>query len=214
MSKDTVKLFQRARAALQSEKDSLSKALANAQATAADAEKRLAEIEAALGGAGTAPAKRRGRKPKKAAGKRRGRPAKKTAAKRGRPAKKTAAKRGRPAKKKAAAKRKTVKKKAAKKAPRKAVKKAAKKAPNKASKKAPKKAAKKAPAKKVKNKLSLKQVALAVTKGKALDAKQILEAAKKAGHKFSGKNPLNSLRVMLYTNKKAFKNDKGKFVAA
>ena len=192
---------------MQSEKDSVSKALANAQATAADAEKRLAEIEAALGGAGTAPAKRRGRKPKKAAGKRRGRPAKKTAAKR-----------GRPAKKKAAAKRKTVKKKAAKKAPRKAVKKAAKKAPKKASKKAPKKAAKKAaknaPAKKVKNKLSLKQVALAVTKGKALDAKQILGAAKKAGHKFSGKNPLNSLRVMLYTNKKAFKNNKGKFTAA
>ena len=214
MSKDTVKLFQRARAALQSEKDSLSKALANAQATAADAEKRLAEIEAALGGAGTAPAKRRGRKPKKAAGKRRGRPAKKTAAKR-----------GRPAKKKAAAKRKTVKKaakkapkkavkKAAKKAPKKAVKKGAKKAPKKAVKKAPKKVAKKAPAKKVKNKLSLKQVALAVTKGKALDAKQILGAAKKAGHKFSGKNPLNSLRVMLYTNKKAFKNNKGKFVAA
>ena len=168
MSKDTVKLFQRARAALQSEKDSLSKALANAQATAADAEKRLAEIEAALGGAGTAPAKRRGR----------------------------------PAKKKAAAKRKTVKKKAAK------------KAPNKAVKKAPKKAAKNAPAKKVKNKLSLKQVALAVTKGNALDAKQILEAAKKAGHKFSGKNPLHSLRVMLYTNKKAFKNNKGKFTAA
>ena len=55
---------------------------------------------------------------------------------------------------------------------------------------------------------------MAVTKGKALDAKQILEAAKKAGHKFSGKNPLNSLRVMLYTNKKAFKNNKGKFVAA
>ena len=215
MSKDTVKLFQRARAALQSERDSLSKALANAQATAADAEKRLAEIEAALGGAGTAPAKRRGRKPKKAAGKRRGRPAKKTAAKRGRPAKKKAAAKQKTVKKKAAKKapRKAVKK-AAKKAPKKAVKKAAKKAPKKAVKKAPKKAAKKATAKKVKNKLSLKQVALAVTKGKALDAKQILEAAKKAGHKFSGKNPLNSLRVMLYTNKKAFKNDKGKFVAA
>jgi hypothetical protein len=195
MSKDTVKLFQRARAALQSEKDSLSKALANAQATAADAEKRLAEIEAALGGAGTAPAKRRGRKPKKAAAKRRG-----------------------PAKKKKAAKTKTVKKKAAKKAPKKAVKKAAKKASKKAAKKAPKKvgkkAAKKAPAKKAKNKVSLKQVALAVTKGKALDAKQILEEAKKAGHKFLGKNPLNSLRVMLYTNKKAFKNNKGKFTAA
>ena len=215
MSKDTVKLFQRARAALQSEKDSLSKALANAQATAADAEKRLAEIEAALGGAGTAPAKRRGRKPKKAAGKRRGRPAKKTAAKRGRPAKKKAAAKRKTVKKKAAKKapRKAVKK-AAKKAPKKAVKKAAKKAPKKAVKKAPKKATKKASAKKVKNKLSLKQVALAVTKGKALDAKQILGAAKKAGHKFSGKNPLNSLRVMLYTNKKAFKNNKGKFVAA
>ena len=195
MSKDTVKLFQRARAALQSEKDSLSKALANAQATAADAEKRLAEIEAALGGAGTAPAKRRGRKPKKAAVKRRG-----------------------PAKKKKAAKTKTVKKKAAKKAPKKAVKKAAKKASKKAAKKAPKKvgkkAAKKAPAKKAKSKVSLKQVALEVTKGKALDAKQILEEAKKAGHKFLGKNPLNSLRVMLYTNKKAFKNNKGKFTAA
>jgi len=203
MSKDTVKLFQRARAVLQSEKDSLSKALANAQATAADAEKRLAEIEAALGGAGTAPAKRRGRKSKKAAGKR-GRPAKKTAGKRGRPAKKKAAKK---------APRKAVKK-AAKKTPKKAVKKVAKKAPKKAVKKAAKKAVKKGPAKKVKNKLSLKQVALAVTKGKALDAKQILGAAKKAGHKFSGKNPLNSLRVMLYTNKKAFKNNKGKFVAA
>ena len=111
-----------------------------------------------------------------------------------------------------------MKKKAAKKAPKKAVKKAAKKASKKAAKKAPKKvgkkAAKKAPAKKAKNKVSLKQVALAVTKGKALDAKQILEEAKKAGHKFLGKNPLNSLRVMLYTNKKAFKNNKGKFTAA
>ena len=55
-----------------------------------------------------------------------------------------------------------------------------------------------------------------MTKGKALDAKQIFEAAKKVGHKFSGKNPLNSIRVMLYgkANKKAFKNNKGKFTAA
>lgn len=69
MSKDTVKVFQRAQAALQSEKDSLSKVLANAQATAADAEKRLAEIEAALGGAGTASVKRRGPTKKKKAAK-------------------------------------------------------------------------------------------------------------------------------------------------
>ena len=173
---------------MQAEKAALSKTLTNAQATAADAEKRLAEIEAALGGAGSAPAKR-----------------------------------GRPAKKKTAAKRKTVKKKTAKKAvkkaPRKAVKKAAKKATKKAAKKAPKKvakkAAKKAPAKKAKSKRSLKDVALQVTKGKALTAAQILEAVKEAGHKFGGKKPINGLRVMLYNNKKAFKQpSKGKFTAA
>jgi hypothetical protein len=105
MSKDTVKLFQRARAALQSQKDSLSKALEIAQATAADAKNRLAEIEAALGGADSAPGKRRGRKPKKAAVKRR----------------------GRPAKKKAAVKQKTLSKKVAKKVAKKAPKKAPKK---------------------------------------------------------------------------------------
>ena len=55
---------------------------------------------------------------------------------------------------------------------------------------------------------------LEVTKGKALDAKQIFESAKKAGHKFGGKNPMNSIRVLLYTNKKLFKNNKGKFTAA
>ena len=168
----------------------MSKTLAKAQATLADSEKKLAEIEAALGGAGSAPAKRRGRKPKKAAAKRRGRPSKKATAKRGRTTKKKTA----------------PKRKAAKKTARKAVKKAAKRAP--------KRAAKKASAKKAKKKVSLKQIVLAVTKSKALDAKQILEAAKKKGHRFSGKNPLNSIRVMLYTNKKAFKNNKGKFTAA
>ena len=163
---------------MQSEKAALSKTLTNAQATAADAEKRLAEIEAALGGAGSAPAKRRRRSAKK----------------------KTA-------------------KKAVKKAPRKAVKKAAKKATKKAAKKAPKKvakkAAKKAPAKKAKSKRSLKDVVLQVTKGEALTAAQILEAVKEAGHKFGGKKPINGLRVMLYNNKKAFKQpSKGKFTAA
>ena len=181
MSKDTVKLYQRARAALQKEQAELSKTLAEAQATAADAEKRLSEIEATLGGSGSAPAKRRGRKPRK-----------------------TAAKRGRSAKKKAAPKRKVAKRKTAKKA----VKKPAKKAPKKANK-----AAKKA-AKGGKKKRSLKEVALQLTKGKALTAAQILQSAKKAGHKFGGKNPINSLRVMLYSNKKAFKNNQGKFTAA
>ena len=202
MSKDTVKLFQRACAALQSEKATLSKTLANAQSAAADAEKRLAEIEAALGGAGSAPAKRRGRKPKKAAAKLRGRPGKKATAKR-----------GRPAKKKAAPKRKAAKK-TARKAVKKTAKKPAKKTPKKAAKKAPKKKAKKT-ASKGSSKRSLKDIVLQVTKGKALTAAQILEAAKKVGHKFSGKKPINGLRVMLYTNKKAFKQpSKGKFTAA
>ena len=173
--KDSVKLYQRACAALQSEKTALTKTLTAAQSKAADAEKRLAEIEAALSGTGSAPVERLGRPKKKAA-------------KRGRPAKKKAAKRGRPAKKKAAIKTKA--------------------------KKVTKKAVKKAAAKKAKNKRSLKDVVLEVTKGKALNAAEIVNAAEKTGHKFSGKNPKNTLRVMLYSNRKLFKNNKGKFTAA
>ena len=113
MSKDTVKLYQRARAALQKEKIALSKTLTDAQATAADAEKRLAEIEAALDGAGSAPAKRRGRPGRK----------------------KSTAKRGRPTKKKAASKRKAAKKKTVKKAVKKTARKTAKKKAAKGGKK-------------------------------------------------------------------------------
>ncbi len=209
--KDSVKLYQRACAALQSEKTALTKTLTAAQSKAADAEKRLAEIEAALSGTGSAPVERLGRPKKKAA--KRGRPAKKKAAKRGRPAKKKAAIKTKAKKvtkktvKKAAAK-KTVKKAAAKKTVKKA---AAKKAVKKA---AAKKAVKKAAAKKAKNKRSLKEVVLEVTKGKALNAAEIVNAAEKTGHKFSGKNPKNTLRVMLYSNRKLFKNNKGKFTAA
>ena len=50
MSKDNVKQYQQAVAALQLEKASLQKDLDSAQATVASAEKRLAEIESALGG--------------------------------------------------------------------------------------------------------------------------------------------------------------------
>jgi predicted RNase H-like nuclease (RuvC/YqgF family) len=78
-------------------------------------------------------------------------------------------------------------------------------------KKVKSKTAKKTAIKRLKNKLSLKEVVLNVTKGKTLDAKQIFDAACKAGHKFGGKNPMNSVRVLLYTNKKLFKNKKDKF---
>ena len=175
MSKDNVKQYQLAAAALQSEKVSLQKELSSAQATVESAEKRLAEIEAALGGsAKAAPVKGRGR----------------------------------PVSKKAAVK------KVAQKATNKASKEVVKKATKKATKKPAKNVAKKAPSKREKNKSTLKDVVLSLTKGTALDAKQIFEAAKKAGHNFGGKNPMNSLRVMLYTNKKLFKNNKGKFTAA
>ncbi|MBL58447.1 MAG: hypothetical protein CMO75_02135 [Verrucomicrobiales bacterium] len=192
MSKDTVQLYRRARAALQSEQDALSKTLAKAQAAAADAEKRLSEIEAALGDVASAKPKRRGRKPGKAV-----------------------AKRGRPAMKKAVKKRKATRKKVAKKAVTKTARKITKKAVNKIVTKKVKQTAKKTSGKAPK-KPSLKDIALQLTKNKALTAGEILEAAKKAGHKTSGKNPINGLRVMLYNNvkKKVFKNKEGKFSPA
>ena len=195
MSKDTVKLFQRARAALQSEKNSLLKALEIAQATAADAKNRLADIEGALGGADSAPGKRRGRKPKKTAVKRR----------------------GRPAKKKASTKVKTLTKKVAKKAPKKVAKKVAKKSPKKVAKKAPKTTKKKAAPKRAKNERSLKDFVLQETKNKTLKLAEIAVAVQKAGYKSKSKNLKNSIAAsVLYNtkNKNLFKKSKDGFTAA
>ena len=195
MSKDTVKLFQRARAALQSEKDSLLKALEIAQATAADAKNRLADIEGALGGADSAPGKRRGRKPKKAAGKRR----------------------GRPAKKKASTKVRTLTKKSPKKVAKKSPKKVAKKAPKKVAKKAPKTTKKKAAPKRAKNERSLKDFVLQETKNKTLKLAEIAVAVQKAGYKSKSKNLKNSIAAsVLYNtkNKNLFKKSKDGFTAA
>ena len=195
MSKDTVKLFQRARAALQSEKDSLLKALEIAQTTAADAKNRLADIEGALGGADSASGKRRGRKPKKAAGKRR----------------------GRPAKKKASTKVRTLTKKAPKKVAKKSPKKVAKKAPKKVAKKAPKTTKKKAAPKRAKNERSLKDFVLQETKNKTLKLAEIAVAVQKAGYKSKSKNLKNSIAAsVLYNtkNKNLFKKSKDGFTAA
>ena len=199
MSKDTVKLFQRARAALQSEKDSLLKALEIAQATAADAKNRLADIEGALGGADSASGKRRGRKPKKAAGKRRGRPAKKKASTKVRTLTKKAPKK--------------VAKKVAKKSPKKAPKKVAKKV----AKKAPKTTKKKAAPKRAKNERSLKDFVLQETKNKTLKLAEIAVAVQKAGYKSKSKNLKNSIAAsVLYNtkNKNLFKKSKDGFTAA
>ena len=195
MSKDTVKLFQRARAALQSEKNSLLKALEIAQATAADAKNRLADIEGALGGADSAPGKRRGRKPKKTAVKRR----------------------GRPAKKKASTKVKTLTKKVAKKSPKKVTKKSPKKVTKKVTKKVPKTTKKKAAPKRAKNERSLKDFVLQETKNKTLKLAEIAVAVQKAGYKSKSKNLKNSIAAsVLYNtkNKNLFKKSKDGFTAA
>ena len=195
MSKDTVKLFQRARAALQSEKNSLLKALEIAQATAADAKNRLADIEGALGGADSAPGKRRGRKPKKTAVKRR----------------------GRPAKKKASTKVRTLTKKAPKKVTKKVTKKVAKKSPKKVAKKSPKTTKKKAAPKRAKNERSLKDFVLQETKNKTLKLAEIAVAVQKAGYKSKSKNLKNSIAAsVLYNtkNKNLFKKSKDGFTAA
>ena len=148
MSKDPVKLYKRAMLLLQREKAELEKELSSAKSIIAIAEKRLSEIESALGEPST---KRRGRPSVGSVRKTKNKTAKKTA-------------------------KKTVKKTVAKR--------------------------------------TLKDVVLSVTKGKSLDAKQIFDAVSKSGHKLGGKNPMNSIRVLLYTNKKLFKNKKGRFTSA
>ena len=63
-------------------------------------------------------------------------------------------------------------------------------------------------------KSSLKDIVLEITRNKALTAEQITNVLHDIGYKLSGKNPVNSIRILLYINKKLFKDNKGKFTAA
>ena len=63
------------------------------------------------------------------------------------------------------------------------------------------------------NPMSLKTAVVKVTTGHPLTKPEILAAIKKIGYRFSGKDPMNSLSVVLYTRKQ-FKNDKGHFSPA
>jgi hypothetical protein len=63
---------------------------------------------------------------------------------------------------------------------------------------------------KVKNKLSLREAVLTVTKAKALTRQEILSGVQKLGYVFKAKDPLNSLSTLLYTDK-GIKNVGGKF---
>ncbi|HVY72189.1 MAG TPA: hypothetical protein VHH73_19810 [Verrucomicrobiae bacterium] len=64
-----------------------------------------------------------------------------------------------------------------------------------------------------KNVLSLREAVGKVTGSRAMTKKEIFDAVQKIGYKFGGKDPMNSLNVVLYS-KKQFKNDGGKFSPA
>ncbi|MBA4147894.1 MAG: hypothetical protein H0X66_07235 [Verrucomicrobia bacterium] len=65
----------------------------------------------------------------------------------------------------------------------------------------------------VTNPMSLKAAVRKVTSARSLTKKEILQAIGKLGYRFSAKDPMNSLNVVLYT-KGQFKNDSGKFSPA
>lgn len=64
--------------------------------------------------------------------------------------------------------------------------------------------------KRIKNPLSLKAAILKVTSEGPKTKQEIFEAVKKLGYRFAGKDPMNSIGVVLY-GKPKFKNKDGKF---
>lgn len=61
-----------------------------------------------------------------------------------------------------------------------------------------------------KNDLSLREAVLKVVSAGPKTKQEILDGVKKLGYRFGGKDPMNSLGVILY-GKPKFKNDNGKF---
>jgi hypothetical protein len=61
-----------------------------------------------------------------------------------------------------------------------------------------------------KNRVSLRQAVVEVTLKKPMKKEEILRAVRKAGYRFTGKDPMNSLNVALYT-KGNFRNQQGLF---
>lgn len=65
------------------------------------------------------------------------------------------------------------------------------------------------------NSLSLRKAVIQVTTGKPMTKEEILSAVAKLGYRFTAKNPVNSLNVVLYGSKNPkFKNDDGRFSPA
>ena len=59
--------------------------------------------------------------------------------------------------------------------------------------------------------MSLKDAVLRVTATRAMTKQEVYDAVQKLGYKFGGKDPLNSLGVVLYGKNPRFRNDGGRF---
>jgi hypothetical protein len=59
--------------------------------------------------------------------------------------------------------------------------------------------------------MSMRQAAQQVLAKGSMDIRQILDGIEKQGYQFTSTKPINSLAVMLYTNKKLFKSNRGMF---
>ena len=61
------------------------------------------------------------------------------------------------------------------------------------------------------NNMSLKEAVLRVTATRPMTKQEVFEAVQKLGYTFGGKDPLNSLGVVLYGKNPRFRNDNGRF---
>ena len=68
--------------------------------------------------------------------------------------------------------------------------------------------------KRYKNEMTLKEAVMKVTAKKPLPKEDIIAAVTKLGYRFSGRDPINRLNVLLYGKDPKFKNDKGRFSPA
>lgn len=67
--------------------------------------------------------------------------------------------------------------------------------------------------KRIRNRVSLREAIIAVTKTRAMTKEEILAAVQKDGYRFNAKDPMPSLNSVLYS-KRQFQNKDGKFSPA
>lgn len=70
------------------------------------------------------------------------------------------------------------------------------------------------PTGRTRNEMSLKDTVIEVLKGKTLTKREVLDAVIAKGYVFSTHDPLNSLGVILYGQKKLIKSERGRFSLA